>query len=104
MVACGGEGVVQILEHVVGAEGLVQARLGEREKGLSVDAGEEQTGALAAALPVELLESVHAGGVQGGDLAHAEDEDARRTLELVERVLEPVGDAEEERAVDLVDL
>jgi len=97
------EGVVDVFEHVLFAELVEEAVFGEGEEGLGVYAGEEEACVLAFAFVVEFLEGVYAGGVDGGDSAHAEDEDFWGFGDAAEGVFEFVGDTEEEGAVDFVD-
>ena len=51
----------------------------------------------------EALEVVQAGGIHEGDFAHSDDADAGFVAHAVHDVVELVGDAEEEGAVDFID-
>ncbi len=96
------EGFVDVAEHVLDADAVHQAVLGHGEHRLGVDAGQQKPRAAPAALVVKFLQRVHSGGVDGGDVTHSQDEYLWAAFKAAERVLEAVGDAEKERAVDLV--
>src|SRR3954468_23862523 len=85
-------------------EGVEILRARERGAWLVAHFGEDQHRALRPALAGELLEGVDAGGVDGGDVAHAQDEHARRLFDFADHFADLVRRAEEKGAVDLVDL
>src|SRR3954463_5301966 len=79
---------------------------GAREHGARLLAHfrQDEHRSLRLALQRELFERMDAGGVDGGDVAHAQDQDARRLFDLAYHFANLVRRAEEKRSVDFVDL
>ena len=83
---------------------VVEAGLVELAVHLRIHAGEDDVDALFVVHLDECLQIVYAGGVDEGHLAHADDADTGfLASDVRHQVVELVGNAEEVRAVDLVD-
>src|SRR5688500_16713920 len=77
---------------------------GDDPVGLFLQSGNDQHDALAMAAMGELLQRVHAAGIDHRHQPHAQDEYLRWLQELVQQVVQAVRGAEEQRAADLVHL
>jgi hypothetical protein len=98
-----GEGGLYVGEHVLRAYVVEEVGAGDDVLGLVAGAAEEEGSAGFMEAGVELLEGVEAGGVEGGHVAQAEDDDVAEGVEVAGGFGQLFGGAEEEGAVDAED-
>ena len=98
------EGLVDVGADILRADHPVDIRPLEHVAHPLVDAREDHLYALGLGEADEALEVVQARRVHEGHLAHPDDADAGLVAHALHDAVELVGDAEEEGAVDLVDL